>query len=147
MVLVLFPISLWLLSFQSVFFVWGLSLAPGEPTLPSSPMGTAESMPDGSWYVSNSGPLACGWELALRYISHYFPKYISEIKFHLPTMVRLLNSAAFIGFYSFLISLPPSLPVSPRIPSQLYFLHLNLYLWVWENPNWETHVTKLTIIL
>lgn len=130
-----------------MFLAWGLSLATEELTLPHSPMGTAKPKPDGSWYTSNPRPLAWGCGLAPRYIPHYFPKYISEIKFYLPTGLKLLNSAAFIGFYSFLISLPLPLPVFPGILPQIYYLYLNLYLWVWENPNWETHLTRLTIIL
>lgn len=145
--LVHLPTSLWPLPFQCMFLAWGLSLATEEPTLPPSPMGTAEPMPDGSWYTRNPGPLVWGWGLAPRNSPHYFPKHTSKIKFHRPTVVKLLNSAAFIGSYSFLISLPLPLPVFPAILSQIYYLYLNLYLWVWENPNWETHPTRLTIIL
>ena len=90
-----------------------------DPILPPSLVGAAEPMPDGSWQISKPRPLAWGWGLALKYIPHYFPKYISEIKFHLPRGVKLLNSAAFIGFYCFLNSLP--LPLAGFLGSFLKY--------------------------
>lgn len=157
MVSVLSPISPCSLPFQCMFFAWGLSLAnrahfasqsrsewPGNSPVALPHGNSTQPMPEGNSVCASQIPWPGEWRLTLRSI-HYFPKYISEIKFHLPTVVNLLNSAAFIGFHFFLISLLASLPLFPRISSQIYYLHLNLYLRVWEK-NWETHLTKLRII-